>query len=212
MGSGELKVFLSVGTTSDTSQLRAIEAIEDELRNSGLTPVTLGRRNEWSSDAPLEAIHQRMRDAHGTVVLALTRIRVRSGTDVSKVGAELPEQMLPTPWTQIETALAWTIGHPLLVLQERQLTPSGLFEQPFTWNRHVFDVGTGDLDPSVRGVIQDWARKVRNRANEPAAEPTRDVTKLSVLEFAQSVKVGQFWSATVGLLSLIIAAFAAGRW
>ncbi len=202
------RVFLSVGSTDDPVQNEFISAVEEELRSNGLEPHTLGK-TEWSSDSPLVAIYDRMKSSQGTVVLAMARIRIDEGVDVSKPEHPLVGQVLPTPWNQIEAALAWTLGHPLLVLQERLLVTHGLFEQPFTWSRHVFDVRAGGLDAATRGVIRDWSSKVRN-GYKPTVDSGSDLTKLSLVDFVRSVNVGQAIAATAGLFGLIIAAFVAG--
>ena len=105
--SEEKLVFVSVGSAATEDQEKFVCAVEDRLRSEGLVPHTVGR-NTFSSDAPLKAVAELMSKCSGAVVIAFERSYFPSG--ISKRGgssaASLTDIKLPTPWNQIEAAMA----------------------------------------------------------------------------------------------------------
>ena len=130
----EFDVFVSVGGTANDAQEAFVRAVEDRLRSEGLIPHTVGR-NTFSSDAPLKTVTDLMNNCSGTVVVALERTYFPSG--VEKRGgpsaANLAEARYPTPWSQIEAAMAYSRGHPLMVIVEKGLRSEGLLERGNDW-------------------------------------------------------------------------------
>src|SRR6476660_9625918 len=112
-----IRVFVSVGRTSTPQQQTFVESIEAHMIERGLLPQALGR-NYWSSQQPLTAVHELMRQCAGAAIIAFERLRIdravdRRGSDAEKVMTDFG---LPTVWNQIEAAMAYTRGLPLLVL------------------------------------------------------------------------------------------------
>jgi hypothetical protein len=107
----EMNVFVSVGGTATEQQEKFIRAVEDRLRSEGLVPHTVGR-NTFSSDAPLKTVTELLNKCSGTVVIALERTYFASG--IEKRGgpkeSSLSNVKLPTPWNQIEAAMAYSRG------------------------------------------------------------------------------------------------------
>ena len=103
----QLDIFISVGWTATAKQEAFVRAVEDRLRSEGLVPHTVGR-NTFSADAPLKTVTELMDSCAGTVVIALERIYFPSGTDKrgGPNATALSEIRLPTPWNQIEAAMA----------------------------------------------------------------------------------------------------------
>jgi hypothetical protein len=123
-----LPVFLSVTTPHTPGQEQLVRLLETALADVGLQSHTLGR-NEWSFEAPLIPIRQMMLRCQGTVALALVRTLVTEGVD-NPHGTARPFQRryLATPWTHIETAMAFQLGQPILVLRQEEVEPEGILD------------------------------------------------------------------------------------
>jgi hypothetical protein len=130
----ESSVFVSVGQTSTEQQEDFVRAIEERLRSQGLIPHTLGR-DTWSADAPLKVISGLMDRCVGVVIIALERTYFPVGIERRGGPKEvaLAEIRLPTPWNQIEAAMAYTRGLPLMVIAEAGLRNEGLLDRGHDW-------------------------------------------------------------------------------
>jgi hypothetical protein len=209
-------IFVSVGATATPEQEDFVRAVEDRLRSEGLTPHTVGR-NTFSSDAPLKAVTQLLKTCTGTVVIALERSYFPAG--VSKRGgpneAPLKEVRLPTPWNQIEAAMAYSAGHPLLVIVQVGILNEGLLEQGYDW--YVQEVrleGSALASMEFNGVLASWKSKVLEQ--KPAAEPASDAPAskapqdMTIGELLGGLKPAQLWSVLAALAALIAGAFVVG--
>jgi len=107
----EFNVFLSVGGTATDEQETFIRSVEDRLRSEGLIPHTVGR-NTFSSDAPLKTVTELLEKCAGTIVIALERMYFESGIEKRGGPKESPlsDVKLPTPWNQIEAAMAYSLA------------------------------------------------------------------------------------------------------
>jgi len=143
----EKKIFLSVGKTSTKEQEAFVKAVEDFLQSHGLIPQTLGR-TFFSSIQPLKAVDDLMRQCCGTVIVALERIHIEAGTEKrgSPDERHLENSVLPPVWNQIEAAMAYTLGHPLLVVIEHGLRSEGLLERGYDWYVNWVDLSRAALN------------------------------------------------------------------
>jgi len=124
-----IDIFLSVGRSSTAQQEAFVTALENAPRVSGLNPRTVGR-SDFSSKAPLKRISEVLDQCHGTVVTAFERTHAplvidRPGSDAE---SEISDVRLPTVWNQIEAAMSYSRGLPLLVVVEHDLRDEGLLE------------------------------------------------------------------------------------
>lgn len=178
------KVFLSVGSTSNDKQEDFVQAMERFLENHGLTPQTVGR-TYFSSKQPLAAIDEVMQECVGTVIIAYERIHME--TAVEKRGSPNQKPLdglnLPTAWNQIEATMAYTLGHPLLVLVENGLKSEGLLETGYDWyvqwvdldmsvfSDHIFLAVFADWKKRTEQYQQDQKRRVTTGETEQQAAP-----------------------------------------
>lgn len=206
----QLNVFVSVGGTATDQQESFVRAVEDRLRSEGLIPYTVGR-NTFSSDSPLKTVTDLMDKCSGTVVIALERMYIASGTDKrgGPKATPLTEVKLPTPWNQIEAAMAYARGLPLMVIVEAGLKPEGLLEHGYDW--YVMGVkpeAAALSSVEFNGVLASWKDKMITRpAKESRSRPTADLT---LGELVGGLKPTQLWSILVALAGLLAGAFAAG--
>ena len=172
------KIFLSVGKTSNERQEKFVQDIEGYLRANDLTPQTVGR-TYFTSQQPLKAINELMGQCIGTVIVAYERVHIdhgfeRPGHPEQK---EIQSVKLPTVWNQIEAAMAYNFGHPLLVIVEKGLKSEGLLEVGYDWYVIWTDLDPASLtESSFVGAFSDWKRRCvayeRQREKKPVA-PTR---------------------------------------
>jgi hypothetical protein len=123
--SGE--IFLSVGSTSNEQQEQFVQAVEQHLRANDLIPQPVGR-TYFSSQQPLKAVGELMRQCVGTVIIAYERLHIGEGLERrgNPNEKEIRSVNLPTAWNQIEAAMAYSLGHPLLVIVEHGIKrPTG---------------------------------------------------------------------------------------
>jgi hypothetical protein len=212
---GETPVFVSVGSTSSDQQEAFVCAVEARLRAEGLVPHTVGR-NTFSSDAPLKAVTELMSQCSGAVVIALERSFFPSGFDKPGGPKQKPlaDVRLPTPWNQIEAAMAWSRGLPLLVIVEVGLRPEGLLERGYDWYAQELPAQSASLSgPEFSGVLASWKQKVLSRpASSPDAsiELPRSAAEMTVGQLVGSLTPAQVWSLLAALGALIAGAFGLG--
>jgi hypothetical protein len=164
-----MKIFLSVGRTCTEQQENFVRRIEDTLRMHGFTPQTVGR-SYFSSLQPLKAVSALMNECMGSVIVALERTYIQQAVDA------ITDICLPTVWNQIEATMAYTHGHPLLVMVQEGIKPEGLFEKGYDWyvlEANISQAPFSDMESS--GVFSDWKNRVleyaRNKAQAQVVSP-----------------------------------------
>jgi hypothetical protein len=207
---GELNVFVSVGATATEHQEAFVRAVEDRLRSEGLVPHTVGR-NTFGADAPLKTVTDLMDKCAGTVVIALERSYFSAGTEKRGGPKEiaLNDVKLPTTWNQIEAAMSYARGLPLLIVVEDGLRNEGLLARGHDWYVQWVKPEPAALNSNeFNGVLSSWKQRVvqtpRKRTLLKAA------ADLTVVELIGSLKPGQLWSVIVALAAIIGAAFTVG--
>jgi hypothetical protein len=205
-----MNVFVSVGAAATEQQEAFIRAVEDRLRSEGLVPHTVGR-NTFSVDTPLKTVSDLINSCSGAVIIALERSYFPSGTGKRGGPKEvaLTDVRLPTPWNQIEAAIAYTRGLPLMVIVENGLQSEGLLERGYDW--YVQWVKPEPLalnSTEFNGVLASWKQKMAQPAKKPALSKT--ASDLTVAELIGGLKPAQLWSILVALTALVAGAFALG--
>lgn len=207
----EINVFVSVGGTATERQEAFVRAVEDRLRIEGLVPHTVGR-NTFSSDAPLKAVTQLLERCSGTVVIALERTYFSSGVDKRGGSSESPlsDVKLPTPWNQIEAAMAYSKGHPLMVIVEAGLKSEGLLERGNDWYVQWVTPESASLNSTeFNGVLADWKRRLKVPIGKAVPEP-KPPSELTVADLLGGLRPTQLWSVLGALAVLVAGAFALG--
>jgi hypothetical protein len=205
------EVFLSVGRASTPAQESFVKAVERCLMERDLHPVALGR-NEWSSEQPLIAVRNRMQQCAGTAVVAFERIRIESGAERDK---RLTDERLPTIWNQIEASIAYSLGHPLLVIAESGLRTEGLLESRYDWMVESVPLEEAALRTAeCAGVIDDWKRRVdeyqAGRADSERVGEKRDIGDKTIAELLGELRPAQARALIAGVIAVIGGAFSLG--
>ncbi|MBC7983296.1 MAG: hypothetical protein H7Y02_05505 [Candidatus Obscuribacterales bacterium] len=206
----ELNVFVSVGGTATEQQETFVRAVEDRLRSEGLIPHTVGR-NTFSAEAPLKTVTRLLDSCAGTVVIALERMYFPSGAE--KRGgpkeASLADVKLATPWNQIEAAMAYSRGHPLMVIVEHGIKTEGLLERGYDWYVQSVKPDPAALSTTeFNGVLSSWKQSLTQRPAKSVI--AKNPTELTVGELFGNMKPGQLWSLLGTLAAVVGGAFALG--
>jgi hypothetical protein len=160
-----MHVFLSRPTVIGNEFEAACGAFHDFMAGQGFVLRRLGR-SDYSRKAPLQAVIDIIDNCCGAIVLGYPQLEfhqeVRRGSQVqNSVG-----YVFPTPWNQIEGALAYRCRAPLLVVAHSGIT-GGVFDHGVTGE------GVLHLDLSQ----PDWFQQAQ--FSQPFAEWVTDVRKCS---------------------------------
>lgn len=206
-------VFVSVGTGLSPSQETFVVAVEERLRAIGLNPRTIGR-NTFSADAPLHAISDLMDECRGAVVIALERFRFPSGEErpESAKQRQLADVRMPTSWNQIEAAMAYSRGLPLLVIVDEGVRADGLLEKGNDWYVQDLPVDANALNTTAfTGILESWSSRLDSAPNPKASKPQApDPASMSVGQLLAALKPAQLWASLGALVAALGVAFALG--
>lgn len=166
-----ISVFLSYPKPCFGRQKAFVEQIHRYMSERGFGPRTLGV-TDYDMDAPLTAIRRLMLESNGLLTIAFRRTFIERGTarlrtDIEKLKEEpLDGQWLTTPWAQIEPAMAYQLGLPVLILREKGVLADGILERGVVG----LYMPEFDLDQSIdeyfaaaewKGIIGKWEGYVR---------------------------------------------------
>lgn len=210
-----MDVFVSVGTGLSPAQDEFVRAVEARLSAAGLSPRALNR-NEWSTLSPLHAVEELLDRCHGAVVIGLERYHFPAG--VERRGADRESATgsisLPTPWNQIEAALAHGRGLPLFIILDETLKAEGLLEPAYGWFVVRLPLTPGALQTSsFTGQLEDWAKRVRAKKEAVRGRGRGggfDPATLSVGELLLALRPAQIGALIGALAAALSAAFALG--
>jgi len=203
------KVFISIGSASTPLQAEAADTIFRAVETVGLSPRQM-EKNEWSSEQPLRAIKRVINECDGAVVIAFSRYQFPSGTERKKVGEEehLSDVRFPTVWNQIEAAMAYMRGLPLLVIAEHGLRDDGLLEGRYDWKVFWTDFRAEELrSEAFIAYLESWKRRVLERAesrSEAAISFEGDPSKMPIGKLLGRLSVPQVWAVLSALAGLLI--------
>lgn len=168
-----VSVFVSVPHPHTSKQDAFIGSIRNYLLSRGLEPRTLGI-TDYDTHNPLTAVRRMLIESNGLLAVAFRRIHVtsailRDGADVEQQQATpLDSFWLTSPWCHIETAMAFQMGLPILILRERGVRPEGILEKGVTGaylpEFDLDDSNSFDLGRSVeaRQLLSEWEGYVRH--------------------------------------------------
>jgi hypothetical protein len=177
----KIPVFLSCPKPHMRSQKLFLEAVEQKLSERNFESRTLGR-NDYDMDAPLEGIRRLMVGSCGLVALCFRRTYIDSATErrnadlATASERQFGDAWLTSPYCQIEPAMAFQLGLPMLIWREKGVIADGVLDRgALGISMPEFDLD-GDLpDLNVaewQQPMEDWicrARSVFRRRGTPPA-------------------------------------------
>lgn len=128
-----IPVFLSHPRPINNIQSDFIEKLSNKLSGSGFEPLTLGV-NRYDMKAPLEGIITLMNNTYGLITVAFKRAHIKKGMDSpqTKHPKIISDKWLTSPYCQIETAMGYQSGLPVLILKEKGVLEEGVLEKGVT--------------------------------------------------------------------------------
>jgi hypothetical protein len=199
------RVFVSMGTpyTEEFGKFR--DELDSLLRNTcGVDPRIIGK-NEYPAGNPLTHIYDVMRSCHGVIVVAYERKFLESG--VEKRGGDAAQSIsrrtYTTPWNDIESAMAYSLGIPLYVLCQKGLSEEGLIESKLDWFVQYVEISPAALrKPEVVESIRAW---VNTRVLPNSKKPRSLMTLQGQMKFSEMTP-REMWN----FLGMLAAAFLLG--
>lgn len=136
-----------------------IKNFYNTLKTAQLNPRTIGQ-SDYPTESPLDDVIKLMQKCQGTIVLGIPQISISSGTikdqDISD------NIVLGTEWNHIESALAYSIDHPMLMIRHETVS-RGVFDRG-TCNVFIHTVNMEDpawaLDDQIVGALKMWQSKL----------------------------------------------------
>jgi hypothetical protein len=130
-----ISVFLSRTAPHTVAQSQFLTALCNYLRDRGLEPRTVGDTDFGLNG--LAAVRGLLRQSNGLISIAFRRAHVTEGIDRPTPDMELDSSLretslsgswLTTPWCHMETAMAFQVGLPILLLVEKGVRQDGALE------------------------------------------------------------------------------------
>jgi hypothetical protein len=123
----------------------------------------------------------------------------------------LSDVSFPTAWNQIEAAMAYSCGLPLLVLVDERLRRDGLLEKGNDW--YVQDLKLDPLSlnfPEFTGVLDSWRSRLRMSTAAPTHQTKFDPSNMTIAQIVGALKPAQLWAALAATVAALAGAFALG--
>ena len=213
-------VFVSIGGRYTSDQESFVEKLLETLLALGATPHVMNL-TDYPPGNPLKGILRVMRNCHGVIVVAFERKYFETGLENRNSPAKtksLKDVRLPTPFNQIEAAIAFTFGLPILVFREPGIFSEGLLEEKFDWYIHDIEVRPESLsDRGLRARLQSWYESLTttsrsetptiiNASGTPTVIDAEAIKKMTLFDLYNRFSVGLIIAIAVA----ISAAFSGG--
>lgn len=159
-------IFISKLGLMDSFQQMHYDRIIDYLKkNYHINPVYLDR-NDYVDFGQLSTIKEKMSYCAGVVVFAFSYLNVTEAVlhkNLAYPQCELQKNCAySSPWIQIETAFANTMGLPTMVILEPEVVHDGIFDERIIENDYkLFKITyNGGLTSQDKSVIDKWYNNV----------------------------------------------------
>lgn len=210
-----MKIFLSVGATYLPEQETFVRAFEEFLSQNGCQRLTVGRGN-YGAKQPILQIRELMDSADAVVVLAFTRIVVTRATE--KPGSLDKKEIkkatnYPTIWNQLESAMAFGLRRPLMVIIEK-----GLHQEAMLKDRLEFKVWDTPLNPGFfqeeefKSAFANFKQIALERAAGIRSNQNTDVGAWTIGQLCRELRPDQAWKMAAALLGLMAALVTGAFW
>ncbi|VTR32670.1 Uncharacterised protein [Actinobacillus pleuropneumoniae] len=132
-----ISIFLSYPQPHRNAQQEFINGFIEYLKDRDISPRTLGV-TDYDNNSPLAAIRRLMLESDGFITVAFKRTYINDGlgkqdADIEGVlSYDLSGRWLTSPFCQIETAMAFQLGLPILTLREKGVLDEGVLQKGVT--------------------------------------------------------------------------------
>lgn len=150
------QIFLSRPTAVLPNCQNEAVRFERFLNGHGLHSIRLGG-GSYSTKAPLQAVIELMKNSVGAIILGFPKQSIVVRGFKNEVTIDLP-----TPWNQIEGALAYALKKPTLVVVQNGID-GGVFDHGIT-GEFVMKVDFSSAGwfqtQGFLGVFEDWKKRL----------------------------------------------------
>ncbi|PDZ06085.1 hypothetical protein CON03_10060 [Bacillus cereus] len=161
-------IFLSTVNTLNQLQQQFLDRLIFELEQALLFPRTIPRSDQYP-ESPLTSIRRMILSSYGLVAIDFQRFFVQGvKTNVGPFSPDTPFWE-GTPFSQIEPAMGYQYGIPLLLIRERGTDVNrGIWQignAPFLildWNSETQSIDSFFTSVSWRQFFANWTAHVRN--------------------------------------------------
>ena len=156
----EQSIFLSKPNFIEDKYRLGASNFVNLLESHGLRVRSLGS-SDYPIEAPMDEVIHLMEQCSGAVILGIPQVEVTTG---KVCGEEITSPFsLATEWNHIETALAYSLKLPLLIIHD-QMVVRGVFDRGTT-NTFIHSVDlTADswpLDATITGSLTTWKSRLK---------------------------------------------------
>lgn len=122
-------VFLSYPRPVNDNQEKFINDLKKYLLSIQLEPRTLGV-TDYDYKVPLQTIRSLMFECNGLVNVSFRRYEIESGKKLALNGetTDISNQWFTSPYSQIEPAMAFQMGLPIIIIKEKGVIADGMLE------------------------------------------------------------------------------------
>lgn len=140
-------VFVSKPNALTKVQTNFWVQLRELLEQRNLVPRTLGE-TDYPNGSPISAVRDLMISCDGAIVLGFQQIEVLIGTEKKDTPKKrsVNGARFPTPWNQIEAAMAFAFEKPVLILREEGVSGG------------IFELGNTDRFIHSAELTSDWLR------------------------------------------------------
>lgn len=164
-------VFLSYANPFLKKQEQFISELSRHLGERGFATRTLGV-TDYDMEAPLKAIRRLMIESNGLLAVAFKRNYIQIGTskpnsDLNQKATDIGGNWTTSPYCQIEPAMAFQLGLPILIFREKGVIEEGLLEKGVLGTyMPSFDLETPIEDyfkeSEFNELLKQWEGQVRS--------------------------------------------------
>jgi len=127
----KIPVFFSYPKPFSKSQQIFVDGLRSYLDSRNIEAVTLGE-SDYDMTEPLTSIRRLINTSCGMITVAFRRAQIITGfsnpnSDVGRETKDLSGKWITSPYCQIEPAMAYQIGLPILLLRESGVIAEGIF-------------------------------------------------------------------------------------
>lgn len=177
-----IPVFVSFPKPHTKEQQLFIDQLYNMLIEKGLEPRTLGV-SDYDLDSPLRAIRRLMIESYGIIGVAFKRTLIKDGAIKAHANIEgitpqpIKEKWITSPFCQIEPAMAFQMGLPIILLREKDVIDDGVFEKgvlgTYLPQFDLYDPNNNYLNSEEwKQMLGKWERQVKS-VYEKKGEPPR---------------------------------------
>ena len=169
-------IFLSKPSPICEEQECFIDCLIEFLKSEGLEPRTLGV-TDYDTNAPLKGIRRIMMESNGLLAIALKKTHIETGCQYKDRRKKycVKDKWLTSPYCQIEPAMAFQLGLPVLILRDKSVIADGILEKGALGSfMSVFDMKDGCdyfCSDEFLELLREWEADVRtvakNKGNPP---------------------------------------------